>query len=1286
MSGDPALVQVRVNNKLVRALIDTGCDCYAAISESLYKKLKLPLVDRRKRLLRGYADDNETSEAIGVARFSSDISGYLEETYAYVIPGLGEDLFLGKPWCEWNDVVYYASERRLLHRRGGVELRFTSEEEPSRVREIRTARLVTGSVFSAEVRRLRRRRKGNIDAASLVRAISISDIDKALQRRPSADPAATVPLEFRREFPTLFSKEEAKKLPPHRPGSDHEVNLVRDSSGNEAPLPWGPLYDMSREELLVLRKTITDLVDRGFIRASSSAAAAPVLFVKKPGGGLRLCCDYRALNAITKRDRYPLPLITETLRSLSKAKWFTKLDVVAAFHKLRMAKGHEYKTAFRTRFGSFEWMVCPFGLSGAPATFQRYINSAISEFGEWATAYLDDVLIYTDGSRREHMERVRRVLASLEQAGLHLDPAKCEFGVKRVKYLGFIITAGKGVSCDPDKLLAIREWLRPLSATGVRSFLGFANYYRVFIPDFAEVTRPLTALTGKGTLFRWGKEEQAAFEELKRRFIEAPLLKQWDYDHATWLETDCSGFALGGTLSQEDENGTRGVVAYYSRRLTPAEYNYPIHDKEMLAVVSCLKAWRAELQGCGPFTVVCDHKNLEYFMTKRALTERQSRWVDEITPYDFQIKYRKGKLNAAADALSRREQDAPRDSSDEREQGRHLQLIPERAIAGIRKFELREPGASANISPMPQIFEAEPELQALWEEVAESDGEFRTVRAAIQQGARCFPPSLNLKVQISECEIDPLDRVTYRGRLWVPGKQATSTLRGRLIQAIHDSQLGGHPGRDATTQLVGRSFFWPGYAQEVRRFVKNCDKCRGATIWRRAKQGLLKPLPIPERIRSDIAMDFMVGLPPTGSEKATNLLVIHDRLTKSVTLEAMASTEAEASAERFLYCHVRFHGFPKTIVSDRGTNWTSKFWKRLCYLVDTKQLLSTAYHPQTDGGPERVNQEVQKYLRTFVNYAQDDWGRLLPAAQLALNSRESASTKLSPFFLEHGYHASPIQVKEVEDRRYDPKEVDANKLVQRLEEAVQFAQASLAATQTRSEDAANKRRAPAERYEVGDLVWLNVGNYRSPRPSKKLDWLHRKYRVTKVLGSHNVELDVPSGIENHFHVDLLQRASSDPLPGQVTTDPQPTPLRNDEGEEEWAVEEILCARSKRRGRGYTREAFVRWNGFEEPTWEPVSLLADTRALDAFEAKYGAIDTNDGPREQYDFTRRKRSGKSARRERASTSMRPVKRGKKSIRAEATGNRPQRRLTSRTTLDYLAAHALRPPRHLTGKQTN
>ena len=343
---------------------------------------------------------------------------------------------------------------------------------------------------------------------------------------------------------------------------------------------------MSREELLVLRKTLHDLLDRGFIQASSSAASAPVLFVRKPGGGIRFCVDYRALNAITERDRYPLPLIAETLNSLSQAKWFTKLDIVAAFHKIRIAKGEEHKTAFRTRYGLYEWRVCPFGLTGAPASFQRFINRILRPFlDDFATAYLDDILIYTNGSRKDHMEKVRRVLRALAKAGLHLDPLKCAFATKEVKYLGFIIQAGKGIACDPEKQRAIREWLTPTRITGVRSFLGFANYYRIFIPDFSEIAGPLLLLTKKGTTFRWGNREEASFQEIKQRFCEAPVLRAWDPEKTTFVEPDCSGYALGGVLSQEDGHGKRHAVAFHSQRLSKAEYNYPIHDKEMLAVI-----------------------------------------------------------------------------------------------------------------------------------------------------------------------------------------------------------------------------------------------------------------------------------------------------------------------------------------------------------------------------------------------------------------------------------------------------------------------------------------------------------------------------------------------------------------------------------------------------------------------------------------------------------------------------------------------------------------------------
>ncbi len=319
---------------------------------------------------------------------------------------------------------------------------------------------------------------------------TMADIEKSLRPKKKIDPKEKLPPQYR-EWLRVFDRQLADKLPMHRPGVDHKIVLKKDKEGNEAAPPWGPLYGMNREELLLLRKTLTELLGKNFIRASRSSAAAPVLFAHKPGGGARFCIDYRGINELSEKDRYPLPLIRETLRNMSVARWFTKLDVIAAFHKIRMAKGEEWKTAFRTRYGLFEWLVMPFGLSGAPASFQRYINYLLREFlDDFVSAYIDDIIIYTAGSLEEHRAKVRQVLQILGDAGLQCDIEKSEFEVTTIKYLGFIIKAGEGITVDPEKVEAIRLWTPPKNLKGVRGFLGFANFYRVFIPEFADIAAP----------------------------------------------------------------------------------------------------------------------------------------------------------------------------------------------------------------------------------------------------------------------------------------------------------------------------------------------------------------------------------------------------------------------------------------------------------------------------------------------------------------------------------------------------------------------------------------------------------------------------------------------------------------------------------------------------------------------------------------------------------------------------------------------------------------------------
>ena len=897
------------------------------------------------------------------------------------------------------------------------------------------------------------------------------------------------------------------------------------------------------------------------------------------------------------------------MRAVVQAKWFTKIDVSAGFHRIRVKEGDEWKTAFQTRLGLFEWLVMPFGLSGAPAAWQRWINSLLHDYlDDFCTAYLDDVLIWSDGTKEEHLKKVDQVLERLTNANLKLDLRKCEFAVKEVKYLGFIVTAGKGLSVDPEKKIAIEKWEIPRTQTAVRSFLGFANFYRDFINDFARLTAPLQRYTkkqfsGKGKI-QIDQEARQAFQILKTHFISAPVLALFDPDRQTLLETDCSGWAMGACLSQWGKDGKLRPVGYFSRKLSPPECNYDIHDKELLAIIRAVEFWRAELMSLrSPIEILTDHKNLQYFMSKRTLTERQIRWKNLLDSLPgIKLRYRPGKEASRPDALSRLEQDAPKSLDDPRLRYREMQLLERDWISLTRLSDMKDKN-------VPTPFQEE-ELQKLWIEGIENDGEFRDIKEALLKERRCFPPSVTAKISIAECSIDNEGQIRWRDRLLIPSYEPLQTA---LIHKAHDSPVTGHPGREATLSILSREFYWPGMSNMVRRFVRNCDVCGRTHIWRDKKRGFLKPLPIPERYHQEISIDFMTDL-PANRDQPRYLMVITDRLSKEVILEAMKTMDAEACAKRFLSSFYRFHGFPRAITSDRGSNWVGDFWRRLCEKAGIELRLSTAFHPQTDGATERANQEIQAYLRAFVTYSQSDWSELLPTAQLALNNRDS-SLGYSPFFLNHGYHMSPFLSKSESDysnisvSKFSTKSRQADAFLQKLEEGQAFAQAAMAWRQQIMEDSSNKKRQQAEIFKEGDLVWLNLRNVATPRPSKKLAWLHSKYRVLKIISPHVVELDIPSGIHPRFHVDMLKRAATDPLPSQTQDDFQPSPVNPNAPREqqEFIVERILRAQKRRRGRGLRKMVLVKWQGQKEPTWEPRSQMEQTVALDKFEQMYGKND-------------------------------------------------------------------------------
>jgi hypothetical protein len=337
---------------------------------------------------------------------------------------------------------------------------------------------------------------------------------------------------------------------------------------------------------------------------------------------------------------------------LRQAKYFTKIDLRGAYNLLRIAEGEEWKTAFRTRYGLFEYLVMPFGLTNAPASFQHLMNHNFrTMLDHYVICYLDDILIYSD-TLEEHYQHVTSVLETLRKAGLFAKAEKCEFHQHSVEFLGFIV-GRDGITMDVKKVQSILDWPTPTNLFEVRSFLGFCNFYRRFIASYSSIAHPLTQLTREDTPFLWTDKHTQAFNKLKNAFTSATLLAHFNPEKPLVLETDASDFALAGILSQESEEGILKPIAFFSRKMVPAELNYEIHDKEMLAIISCFKEWRQYLEGT--FTeVLTDHKSLEYFTTTKQLNRRQGRWSQFLQDFHFIIKYRPGSQGTKPDALTRR--------------------------------------------------------------------------------------------------------------------------------------------------------------------------------------------------------------------------------------------------------------------------------------------------------------------------------------------------------------------------------------------------------------------------------------------------------------------------------------------------------------------------------------------------------------------------------------------------------------------------------------------------------
>ncbi|KAJ3700836.1 hypothetical protein LUZ61_004541 [Rhynchospora tenuis] len=442
------------------------------------------------------------------------------------------------------------------------------------------------------------------------------------------------------DYPDVFPSE-IQGLPPPR-----EIEFSIDLEPGTLPISKAP-YRMAPAELKELKIQLDDLLNKGFIRPSISPWGAPVLFVRKKDGTLRLCIDYRDLNKVTIKNKYPLPRIDDLFDQLQGSSVYSKIDLRTGYHQLRIKPDDVEKTAFRSRYGHYEYLVMPFGLTNAPAAFMDLMNRVFRDMLDvCVVVFIDDILVYSRNSE-EHATHLRMVLERLREHKLYAKFSKCDFWMNQISFLGHTISQ-EGLAVDPEKIKSIIEWASPKNVTEVRCFLGLTGYYRRFVPNYAKLAKPLTQLLKKDNGFVWEESQERSFQELKERLVSAPILVMPIMGRDYIVYTDASKLGLGCVLTQDGH-----VIAYGSRQLRPHEQNYPTHDLELAAVIFALKLWRHYLYGvkCKIYT---DHKNLKYIFTQKELNLRQRRWLELIKDYDLDIQYYAGKANVVADALSRK--------------------------------------------------------------------------------------------------------------------------------------------------------------------------------------------------------------------------------------------------------------------------------------------------------------------------------------------------------------------------------------------------------------------------------------------------------------------------------------------------------------------------------------------------------------------------------------------------------------------------------------------------------
>ena len=923
-----------------------------------------------------------------------------------------------------------------------------------------------------------------------------------------------------------------------RPGRVGRVNVTQhhiDIKEGARPQYSQP-YRAGPHARQVIQNTIDEMLAQDIIEPARSEWAAPVVLAPKPDGTLRFCVDYRKLNAVTVKDRYPLPRMEDCLDSLGDAKFFSTLDCNWGFWQIPLAAEDRHKTAFTTHAGPYQYKRMPFGLCNAPATYQRTLDVLLAGL-KWQTClvYVDDVIVFSK-TFSEHLSDVAKVLGILKAAGLSMNMRKCKFFSKTVDYLGHVIRPGH-LAVAEKNTAAVRGATYPRTQTELRSFLGTCNVYRRFVPNFAHVAAPLNQLLTKGTdcdLPSPTPEQWKAFELLKQALTSPPVLQLPDPNLEFSIDTDASAFQAGCALFQHADDGVRHPIGFWSRSLSPAERKYSAGEREALAIIFAVQLLHPYLWG-RHFTVYTDHQALRWVFGLDDPTGRLSRWALRLQDFDFTVKYKKGADNVVADTVSRLptygltsfepEVELPVFVAEPKAVPAYPRRVdtaswsdadknPEDAGAGDPRGLLQWPDAL-------EIFaagEAHVELITIDEllKAQAEDGECQRYAALAASGRdRDFViDERGLIVRLA-----PVDGAR---QVIIP-----KSLRARALHLAHHTPVAGHPGVSRQYYTMRRSMYWPSMIADVRSCASRCDACARERVKLRTHQAPLKLFPANAPLEY-VAVDILGPLPRASSGHRF-ILVMTDRFSKLTRAVAMRTCTALAVSKAFLEYWVFAYGAPTQLLTDNGSQFASGLFAFTCSHLGVRNMFTTTYHPQTNGQAERFNRTLLASLRAFVGEHPKTWPAFVGAVTYAYNTQVHSSTRVPPFDLVVTRPPQSMVIERTPELAQPTSaRSEARRFKAHVKSLVAEARSQLATSQERYKASFDARINPLKPARAGDWVFVERAGPEADastgeRRRHKLQWRALgPYQVLRA-DSNTVTLD-KDGLVEVVSRDRISRA------------------------------------------------------------------------------------------------------------------------------------------------------------------